>query len=74
MKKRNVRIIALMLAAVIAAGSPMPVRAADFEIEEEDKRAYQASGSRSSVLILGKHLSGDIGTGGWGDGEEAGGV
>lgn len=35
MKKRNVRIIALMLAAVIAAGSPMPVRAADFEIEEE---------------------------------------
>ena len=24
-----------MLAAVIAAGSPMPVRAADFEIEEE---------------------------------------
>ena len=30
MKKRNVRIIALMLAAVIAAGSPMPVRAADF--------------------------------------------
>ena len=46
----------------------------DFEIEEEDKRAYQASGSRSSVLILGKHLSGDTGTGGWGDGEEAGGV
>ncbi len=39
---------------------------ADFEIEEEDKRAYQASGSRSSVLILGKHLSGDTGTGGWG--------
>ena len=25
-----------MLAAVIAAGSPMPVRAADFEIEEEN--------------------------------------
>ena len=53
---------------------PISKCSVDFEIEEEDKRAYQASGSRSSVLILGKHLSGDTGTGGWGDGEEAGGV
>ena len=29
-KMKNVRIIALMLAAVIVAGNPMPVRAADF--------------------------------------------
>ena len=53
---------------------PISKCSVDFEIEEEDKRAYQASGSRSSVLILRKHLSGDTGTGGWGDGEEAGGV
>lgn len=48
MKKRNVRIIALMLAAVLAAGNPMPVYAADFEIEEEI--ILGGTGGESTVL------------------------
>ena len=63
MKKRNVRIIALMLAAVIAAGSPMPVRAADFEIEEEV--ILGGTGGESTALyekVGGDSFSGDSGS------------
>lgn len=56
MKKRNVRIIALMLAAVIAAGSPMPVRAADFEIEEE---VILGGTGGESTALYGKRVGGD---------------